>query len=138
MTTYSEMLKHPKWQKKRLEILERDNWCCVKCGDTETTLHIHHLKYTGKPWEAPKSDLVTLCAVCHSFFSTEDVKYETVNFITKLDKVYLDAPIKGYIVDTNDQTLYYNTHQNEFVFILGFRKNSKVLSTLYKINNGRR
>ena len=42
---YSEKLKNPKWQKKRLEILNRDNFTCIKCGDKETTLQIHHFKY---------------------------------------------------------------------------------------------
>ena len=30
---YSEKLKDPRWQKKRLEILERDNFRCQYCGD---------------------------------------------------------------------------------------------------------
>jgi len=29
--SYYELLKHPKWQKKRLEILQRANFECVKC-----------------------------------------------------------------------------------------------------------
>jgi hypothetical protein len=62
---YSEKLKHPKWQKKRLEILHRDNFTCVLCGDKETELHINHLKYTGEPYDAPNEDLETLCKVCH-------------------------------------------------------------------------
>jgi 5-methylcytosine-specific restriction endonuclease McrA len=32
--TYSELLKSPKWQKKRLEIMSRDKFTCKKCGDT--------------------------------------------------------------------------------------------------------
>jgi hypothetical protein len=26
---YSDKLKDPRWQKKRLQIMERDNWCCL-------------------------------------------------------------------------------------------------------------
>lgn len=63
--TYAEKLKSPKWQKRRLEILERDKFTCKKCGDTETTLHVHHLSYHGEPWEAPNSELDTLCEHCH-------------------------------------------------------------------------
>ena len=55
MTTYSEKLKDPRWQKKRLEIFERDNWACKKCGDTDTTLHLHHLEYQNcDPWDCDK------------------------------------------------------------------------------------
>lgn len=64
--TYREKLKHPFWQKKRLEIMQRDNWSCKKCGSTVKTLNVHHLKYSGEnPWNAPDSDLLTLCEDCH-------------------------------------------------------------------------
>lgn len=64
---YSELLKSPKWQKKRLEILNRDSFTCKKCGDTETTLHIHHIEYHKgkKPWEYENQHLDTLCSECH-------------------------------------------------------------------------
>lgn len=65
--TYAEKLKSPKWQKRRLEILNRDKFKCKKCGDTETTLHVHHLSYHGEPWEAPSDELDTLCEHCHHF-----------------------------------------------------------------------
>ena len=44
---YAEKLKDPRWQKKRLEILERDAWVCQKCFDTKSTLHVHHRIYNG-------------------------------------------------------------------------------------------
>ena len=65
MSTYSEKLKDPRWQKKRLKILSRDRWKCKKCGDTETTLHVHHLNYNGNPWEVENEHLITLCEDCH-------------------------------------------------------------------------
>lgn len=42
---YSDKLKDPRWQKKRLEILTRDEWTCQICFDTESTLVVHHQKY---------------------------------------------------------------------------------------------
>ncbi len=62
---YSEKLANPKWQKKRLEVLQRDNFKCRLCGDEETELQVNHLKYTGEPYEAPLEDLETLCCHCH-------------------------------------------------------------------------
>jgi len=64
---YAEKIKDPRWQKRRLEILERDKWTCQECGDTTTTLHVHHLYYEkGKePWEAEDNSLTTLCEACH-------------------------------------------------------------------------
>ena len=67
MSTYAEKLKHPLWQRKRLEILNRDGFKCRCCGNGEKTLHVHHLKYSrGRaPWDCPDASLVTLCEVCH-------------------------------------------------------------------------
>lgn len=64
---YQSKLKHPQWQKKRLEILKRDKWMCKLCKDEETTLHVHHIDYESKkqPWEVSNENLVTLCEHCH-------------------------------------------------------------------------
>jgi hypothetical protein len=65
--TYAEKLKDPRWQKKRLEILERDKWTCKACGDKERTLHVHHIFYLPHidPWEIHNGLLITLCEKCH-------------------------------------------------------------------------
>lgn len=70
--TYSEKLLDPRWQRRRLEIYGRDNFACTKCGDTQTTLAVHHLYYKGEPWEAPDDALKTVCQDCHEII--EDVK----------------------------------------------------------------
>ena len=68
MSKYSEKLKSPKWQKKRLQILERDNWRCQGCGNKQDTLNVHHMWYTNgkEPWEYDDECYVTLCDECHS------------------------------------------------------------------------
>lgn len=65
--SYKEQLLHPNWQRRRLEILHRDNWTCRFCYDTEETLHVHHKHYIkGRmAWEYGDEELVTLCAPCH-------------------------------------------------------------------------
>lgn len=67
MSNYSELLKDPRWQKMRLEIMQRDNFKCVGCGREDRTLHVHHQYYINKrlPWEYPIEMLVTLCENCH-------------------------------------------------------------------------
>jgi hypothetical protein len=64
---YLEKLKDPRWQKKRLEILERDAWTCQVCQNTENTLHVHHCWYENdiEPWDYPGECFVTLCEPCH-------------------------------------------------------------------------
>jgi hypothetical protein len=69
-TSYSEKLKDPRWQRKRLEVFSRDNFTCVECGAKDKTLHVHHRKYSGEPWEAPLEDLQTLCYECHELITT--------------------------------------------------------------------
>lgn len=67
--SYNEALKDPRWQKKRLEILERDDWTCKICDSKDKTLHVHHKYYTEEtrkePWDIFSSALVTLCEDCH-------------------------------------------------------------------------
>ncbi len=72
---YLEKLKDPRWQKKRLEILERDGWRCRMCKNDKMMLQVHHLYYLdGKdPWEISNTGLHTLCSDCHAM-SHDDKK----------------------------------------------------------------
>lgn len=63
--TYLEKLQDPRWQQKRLLIFQRDGFLCQKCRVPGLTLHVHHIKYFGEPWEAEDSKLITLCKKCH-------------------------------------------------------------------------
>ena len=84
MTEYTKLLKHPKWQKKRLKILERDEFKCRLCQDKETTLHVHHLKYNkGEPWEGEDENLLTLCEQCHDAIHFSGVNSEEITMIMK-------------------------------------------------------
>lgn len=64
--TYAEKLRDPRWQKKRLQILERDYWCCQSCSDGTKNLQVHHLFYAKRdPWDYPDDAYQTLCDECH-------------------------------------------------------------------------
>ncbi|KKN50932.1 hypothetical protein LCGC14_0627970 [marine sediment metagenome] len=65
---YIEKLKDPRWQRKRLEIFERDGWKCQVCQDNLITLAVHHKVYlpNKEPWEYPDELLGTLCENCHT------------------------------------------------------------------------
>ncbi len=66
-TEYVALLRDPRWQRKRLEVMRRDDFKCRGCGDRESELQVHHRRYNrdGKPWEVSDSALVTLCHKCH-------------------------------------------------------------------------
>lgn len=76
---YLEKLKDPRWQQKRLKILERDNWACKNCGEKTETLVVHHLVYFSKknPWEVHDGFLITLCETCHNPREKEPDEDET-------------------------------------------------------------
>lgn len=77
---YSKKLLDPRWQRKRLEILQRDNFTCtiMGCMDNKSTLHVHHLDYIpGKePWDYPDNYLTTLCVSCHDDITRERLIHE--------------------------------------------------------------
>ncbi len=62
---YAEKLKDPRWQKKRLEVLNNAGWICQLCGDDKAELQVHHPKYIRgrEPWDY--TNLISLCVTCH-------------------------------------------------------------------------
>ncbi len=78
--SYSELLKSPKWQKKKNGILERDNYICQHCGSKEKNLQVHHLIYISgkKPWEYPDDCLITYCCDCHKSATKLDQAIKTL------------------------------------------------------------
>lgn len=76
MKKYSEQLKDPRWQRRRLQILQRDMWECVICRSKKETLHVHHLIYIDgrDPWEYADEDLTTLCEKCHKIASAYNLR----------------------------------------------------------------
>lgn len=77
---FFDQYKDPQWQKKRLKIMERDEFMCQNCFDNESTLNVHHKYYIAgnKPWEYPDELLITLCKECHEW--EEECKYIIIDF----------------------------------------------------------
>lgn len=88
--TYSEKLRDPRWQKKRLKIMERDEFKCRLCGSGDKTLNVHHAYYRPKanPWDYPDEELTTLCEECHEVVG--DI-YETIGTILPSHSVFSTA-----------------------------------------------
>ncbi len=85
VSAYHEMLRDPRWQRMRLEVMQRDHFRCVECGDERTTLNVHHTYYAKgkKPWEYEARALRTLCEPCHKKIS--DVLADLTRLIGGLD-----------------------------------------------------
>ena len=73
MLSREEQYKHPHWQKKRLEIMRRDKWQCKCCGESNKSLHVHHLYYEKDChiWDMDNEGLVTVCFDCHKLLHND-------------------------------------------------------------------
>lgn len=67
MKTYSEKLKDPRWQRKRLEVMADAGWRCEICSDSKEELHVHHKQYRdgAEPWQYDRFEMECLCSTCH-------------------------------------------------------------------------
>jgi len=87
--TYFEQIKSPLWQKKRLEILQRDNFTCRSCDVGDSQLHVHHLRYIKNKmiWEYEDCFLITVCEDCHKqiTLTNESIKNIFQSSITTTD-----------------------------------------------------
>lgn len=86
--SYGELLLDPRWQRKRLEIMQRDGFACTQCGATDKTLHVHHHFYIRdrRPWEYAPECLSTLCELCHHGATVEmDLLREALTFLRPAD-----------------------------------------------------
>lgn len=80
---YHEQLKHPLWQKKRLEVMESNKFECENCGSKEEQLNIHHPFYKrgAMIWQYEVVELMCLCHKCHK---NEHAKDEEVKKLMAL------------------------------------------------------
>lgn len=69
--SYHEQIRHPLWQRKRLEIFNRDDFTCQICGNKNNTLDVHHLYYVPGLliWEYEDEALKTVCNNHHEMLT---------------------------------------------------------------------
>src|SRR5688500_18518793 len=67
LSAYAKKLLDPRWQRKRLEVLEGSAWTCSWCGSKHKTLHVHHGYYRrdADPWDYDDEYFHALCHCCH-------------------------------------------------------------------------
>lgn len=98
-TPYCQLLRDPRWQKKRLEIMERDRWRCRRCGSAGKTLNVHHGYYEkgNNPWDYPDGSLFTLCEKCHE--TVEQWRLHVLRLLGLVDPIceYDFGKIAGHI-----------------------------------------
>lgn len=79
---YGDLLRDPRWQRKRLEAMAAADWKCQRCGRGDLELHVHHPKYKhgALPWEYVISELLVLC----------DLHHQEEHGLRRSDQVLLD------------------------------------------------
>jgi len=86
--TYADKLKDPRWQKKRLEILNQNDFICQLCYEEGKTVNVHHLFYlpNHQPWEYPNFCYMVLCDDCHRDNDLDETFLQLIGLIDKLSK----------------------------------------------------
>lgn len=100
MNEFWEKYRHPKWQKRRLEMLESAGYCCQQCSAEDKTLHVHHRRYfRGRdPWDYPDELLKVLCQECHQEVSEILDSFKSLLAEMELDDLlWLMGSAKGII-----------------------------------------
>ncbi len=110
--SYAEQLKDPRWQKKRLEIMQRDDFACRNCfREDHEQLHVHHKYYKRGTmlWEYPDWSMVTLCHECHEYAQDEmEATHATIARIIDIDSLGL---VRGYALGIH---MRYRDHATKF------------------------
>ena len=118
MNDFFKQYQHPNWQKKRLEILERDSYQCQQCGDKENQLQVHHGFYgkDKKPWEYDDRSLSTLCDNCHK--KAQDLLNRIKEYIGFLREDDLHR-VLGYVSSLASQSIYFEqcTEKDEMITV---------------------
>ena len=65
--SYSDLLKDPRWQHRRQQVIEAAHEECQRDGKPSRLLEVHHHRYRqgAEPWEYFDEELAALCPACH-------------------------------------------------------------------------
>lgn len=110
--SYAEQLRHPNWQRKRLQILERDEWSCQACLARDRELHVHHKVYVkGRlAWEYADEELQTLCKDCHQ--TRHELEQELKALLAEVSPGEAIELLTGYItvaIGSDEESAVFDT-----------------------------
>jgi hypothetical protein len=88
MNAYQLQLLNPRWQRRRLEVMSKNNFSCQICDEQNQELNVHHIKYKKhpngdkyEPWNYSDEELMVLCKDCHDLIHKNESK--VILFATK-------------------------------------------------------
>jgi hypothetical protein len=67
--SYRSQYLDPRWQKKRLKVMESTGFKCESCQSETNTLNVHHKQYIPNRdvWDYENEQLAVLCQSCHEY-----------------------------------------------------------------------
>ena len=107
MSKWSSAYRDSRWQRKRLEVMERDEWTCRSCGKSGegVTLNVHHIHYEAgrSPWDYDDELLITWCACCHK--ERHDKQKQLLIGLAQCEPYIVDL-IVGLVCPTQGPVMY--------------------------------
>jgi hypothetical protein len=129
---YKEKLLDPRWQKKRLQVFNRDNFTCQCCLDKTRTLHVHHKSYQENPWDVDHNELITYCDECHLIIEATKKTYDFDK--VKVVKNRLIGLVLYMIYDIDQVDFHTIDKEGELSFRLSLNENQ--IETIKNLING--
>lgn len=114
---YHDQLKHPLWQKKRLEVMEYYKFTCEECGAKEDTLNVHHPFYKrgAMIWDYEVDELNCLCEKCHKETHAIDEKLRhALSFHDNAIKTRILGYLDGITIPMRE------THSKDEYYVAGY------------------
>lgn len=95
-SAYLRKLQDPRWQRKRLEVMQYADFRCQICGAKNRMLHCHHSYYErGKnPWDYPDGAIICICSDCHRLIHGRGGDSEPIGFTALADKPRLQPILR--------------------------------------------
>lgn len=104
---FFEKYKDPRWQKKRLEIMEKSDFSCDNCGEDSETLAVHHKYYIADndPWDYKDEVFITYCENCHDEEHKSKKEFEVMLKTMKLIFTFeeLSEILRGILSECNSR-----------------------------------
>jgi len=117
MMKYHEQLKHPLWQRKRLEVMQYHGFVCQECGAKDQELNVHHPFYRrgAMIWDYGFGELQCLCSKCHKYAHTLDEKIKFgLSILSHSDKQTILGLIESYYLEEADISNDYSDSNSYF------------------------
>lgn len=82
------------WEETRLQVLERDEYKCSRCGKSLTSLEVHHIRARRHGGRNVPENLETLCTDCHARTPTYGRPSREEKFNGEPDDAKVSCPVR--------------------------------------------